>query len=81
MCTPNIFRSSINAFTLNRLRTIHNKIVDSTNILIKSHSSHLNVNHLKVTNISDGNEILDKLDKISSCIEHPHYSHIFLKKK
>lgn len=79
MCTPNLFMSRINTYSLNRLRTIHNKIVDSTNILIKSHSAHLNVNHLKVSKLSDENEIIDKLNKISSIIEHPEYSHIYLK--
>lgn len=77
MCTPNILMSKMN--NLNNLRRIHNKIIEATNTLIKIHSSHLNVNHLRVTNNSNENEILYKLNKISPIISNPEYSHIYLK--
>lgn len=75
-----MFLSKVLLKDLNNLRRIHNKIINATNILIKSHSPHLNINHLKVDNLSSEKEILEKLNKITPIISNPEFSYIFLKK-
>ena len=58
-----MFLSKVLLKDLSNLRRIHNKIIDATNILVKSNSPHLNVLHLKVDNFSSEKEILEKLNR------------------
>jgi hypothetical protein len=74
-----MFSSRVLYVDIKILRRLHNKIIDATNVLVKSNSPHLNVNHLKVDNNSNGKEILENLNKITPIISHPEFSHIFLK--
>ena len=62
------------------LRKAYNSIFNSTNLLVKNHSPHLNLNHLKIDSHHNDNQIIDRLNQLCCFIQNPHYSHIFLRK-
>lgn len=62
---------------LRNLVKCHNKLVDSTQHIVKNHCNHVKIDYLKVNNNANITEILDKLNKLSNYISHPEFSYIY----
>ena len=61
------------------LRIAYNKVLISTEALVKQYSKHLNLKEFKLKKNDTDLQIIDKLSKLSLFISKPYYSHIYLK--